>query len=286
MKAIVQIKYGGPEVLGIQDVEKPSPNGNEVLIKIHAAGVTAADSMMRAGKPKYGRLFLGLRGPKHKTPGTGFSGVVEAVGPEVTRFAEGDELFGEIVFGSGTYAEYVAVPEDGVIAKKPTHYSFDEAAAVSDGPLTSINFLKDVTSVVPGQRVLINGASGSLGSAAVQLAKHFGAHVTGVCSTANIELVKSLGADEVIDYTQQDFTRSSEQWGCHLRHCGQKLLRPRQTGSHFRGCLSLAGPVAALAAAHDGDVDWGTEESEVRRHRYEGHTRTPGTPLRGGPNHQ
>jgi len=212
MKAVVQTKYGGPEVLSVQYVEKPSPNGNEVLIKIHAAGVTAADSMMRAGKPKYGRLFLGLRGPKHKTPGTGFAGIVESVGPEVTRFAEGDELFGEIVFGSGTYAEYVAVPEDGVIAKKPTHYSFEEAAAVSDGPLTSINFLKDVTSVVPGQRVLINGASGSLGSAAVQLAKHFGAHVTGVCSTANIELVKSLGADEVIDYTQQDFTRSSEQW--------------------------------------------------------------------------
>jgi NADPH:quinone reductase-like Zn-dependent oxidoreductase len=286
MKAIVQIKYGGPEVLGIQDVEKPSPNGNEVLIKIHAAGVTAADSMMRAGKPKYGRLFLGLRGPKHKTPGTGFSGVVEAVGPEVTRFAEGDELFGEIVFGSGTYAEYVAVPEDGVIAKKPTHYSFDEAAAVSDGPLTSINFLKDVTSVVPGQRVLINGASGSLGSAAVQLAKHFGAHVTGVCSTANIELVKSLGADEVIDYTQQDFTRSSEQWDVIYDTVGKSSFGRAQTGSHFRGCLSLAGPVAALAAAHDGDVDWGTEESEVRRHRYEGHTRTPGTPLRGGPNHQ
>lgn len=208
MKAIVSVSYGGPEVLQLQMVNKPIPKDHEVRIKIHAASVTRAETMMRTGYPLLGRLFLGLTKPKNAISGTGFAGEVDAIGAKVSWFKKGDQVFGESLQHFGTYAEYVCVEEEGIIIQKPENISYEEAAVVGDGPITSWNFLQKVTQIQPGQRILINGASGSLGTAAVQLAKHFGAIVTGVCSARNIEMVKSLGADEVIDYAKMDFTKN------------------------------------------------------------------------------
>lgn len=210
MKAIVATGYGDPGVLQLQQVEKPQPKDNEVLIALRASSATTADSMMRTGTPYFGRLFTGLRRPKHPIPGTGFAGVVEMVGKDVTSLKPGDRVFGETTLGFSTNAEYVAVPENGVILPMPETMSFEEATAFCDGHLTSFNFLREIAGVQAGQKVLINGASGSLGTAAVQLAKYFGAEVTGVCSTRNVGLVKSLGADHVIDYTREDFTNNGK----------------------------------------------------------------------------
>lgn len=210
MKTIITTKYGSPEVLKLTEVTKPIPKANEILIQIKASSVTAADGMMRKGKPYYGRLFLGLTKPKNPVPGTGFSGIVASTGKEVSAFSIGDAVFGEIVLGPGTNCEYVCVPEDGVVLRKPKNISFAQAAPVCDGALTSMSFLKNIAKMKSGQKLLINGASGSLGSAAVQLAKILGAEVTGVCSTANIDLVKSFGADHVIDYTNTDFTNQGK----------------------------------------------------------------------------
>lgn len=207
MKAIVATGYGSPEVLQLQNVAKPFAAKNEVLVKVYATTATRADGMMRTGKPYFGRLITGLLKPKHPIPGTGFAGVVEATGDQVTSFKTGDRVFGETTLGFSTNAEYVSVPENGVMLKMPDNMSFAEAAAYCDGHLTSLNFLKEVAGIKPGQRVLINGASGSLGTAAVQLAKYFGAEVVGVTSTKNTGLVKSLGADMVLDYTKVDFTK-------------------------------------------------------------------------------
>lgn len=210
MKAIVCTKYGSPDVLELREVEKPTPKDNEVLIKVYAASVTAADGMMREGTPFYGRLFIGLTKPNNPITGTGFAGVIEAIGKEVRLFQEGDSVFGETGIGFSTNAEYVCLPEDGVLAKLPNNMTYEEAAPVCDGALTSWSFLKDIGKIQSGQKVLINGASGSLGSAAVQIAKYFGAEVTGVCSTTNLEMVKSLGAEKVIDYTKEDFTKNGQ----------------------------------------------------------------------------
>ena len=210
MKAVVCTKYGAPEVLQFKEEEKPIPKANEVLVRILASSVTAADGMMRKGTSYFGRLFIGLFKPKNPISGTGFSGVVEGIGKNVTSFCIDDLVFGESVFGSGTNAGYLCITEDGVLALKPNNITHEEAAPICDGALTSLNFLKDVAKTKVGQKVLINGASGSLGTAAIQLAKYFGAEVTGVCSTGNIALVKSLGADFVMDYTQKDFTNNGE----------------------------------------------------------------------------
>ena len=212
MKTIITTKYGSPDVLKVIEAVKPIPKEDEILIKIKASSVTAADSMMRKGKPYYGRLFIGLTKPKNPVPGTGFAGIIESIGKEVKSFKIGEAVFGEIVLGPGTNCEYVCVPENGVVLSKPSNISFEEAAPVCDGALTSMSFLKDIANVKPGQKILINGASGSLGSAAVQLAKEFGAEVTGVCSRSNIDLVKEFGADYVIDYTKIDFTKESKHY--------------------------------------------------------------------------
>ena len=210
MKTIITSKYGSPDVLKVTESLKPIPKVNEILIKIKASSVTTADSMMRKGKPYYGRLFLGLTKPKNPVPGTGFSGIIEGKGKEVNIFNIGEAVFGEIVLGPGTNCEYVCVPQDGVVLSKPDNISFEEAAPICDGALTSMSFLKDIAKIKPGQKVLINGASGSLGIAAVQLAKIFGAEVTAVCSTSNLNLVKEFGADHTIDYTKIDFTNQTE----------------------------------------------------------------------------
>ena len=210
MKAIISTKYGGPEILKLKEVEKPSPKDNEVRVKIYATSVTKAETMMRTGKPYLGRLIMGFSKPKNPISGTSFAGVIESVGKDVSLFKLGDNVFGESIDSFGTYAEFVCVLEDGMIAELPNTMTFEEAAGTCDGALTSMNFLTKVVQIEKGQKVLINGASGSLGTAAVQLAKHFGAEVTGVCSTSNIAMVKSLGADNVIDYTKLDFTKTGQ----------------------------------------------------------------------------
>jgi NADPH2:quinone reductase len=210
MKAIVYTHYGPPEVLQLQEVQKPVPEANQVLIKVHATSVTAADCLVRRGEPAWGKLILGLRGPRRKIIGTELAGEIEAVGREVTRFRPGDQVYGFTGFGLAAYAEYTCMPEKGSLGIKPTNLTYAEAAAAVDGATTALFFLRDKACIQRGDSVLINGASGSIGTYAVQLARHLGAEVTGVCSSRNVELVRSLGADHVIDYTKEDFTQNRE----------------------------------------------------------------------------
>jgi NADPH:quinone reductase-like Zn-dependent oxidoreductase len=212
MKAITYQSYGQPDVLQLSDLPKPTPKANEVLIKIHATVVTAADTTFRRGSDWMARSFTGLRQPKFPVLGDVLAGEIEAVGPAVTKFKPGDQVYGASSADFGAYAEYKCLPEDGPLALKPDNLSYEEAVAVCDGVLTALPFLRDAGQIQAGQKVLINGASGSVGSAGVQLAKYFGAEVTGVCSTSNVALVKSLGADHVIDYTKTDFTQSGQQY--------------------------------------------------------------------------
>lgn len=225
MKAIVYKKYGPPDVVALAEVPKPTAKDREVLIRIHATTVTTGDWRARSltlpvGFGLMGRLVFGVFGPRKRILGTELAGEVEAVGKAVTRFKAGDQVFAFPGAGYGCHAEYRTMAEDGLIARKPANLSFEEAAALSFGGTTALIFLQGKGGIRRGDKVLIVGASGGVGTAAVQIAKHFGARVTGVCSTTNLELVRSIGADRVIDYTKADFATDGETYDIILDTTG------------------------------------------------------------------
>jgi NADPH:quinone reductase-like Zn-dependent oxidoreductase len=235
MRAVICDRYGPPDILRIEEVERPVPKEDEVLVRIHASTVNRSDAHNRAGRPLVSRLFHGLRRPKRRIPGSEFAGVVAEVGAAVTEFDVGDGVFGVYPFfevREGAQAEFMCIPESAPVAHIPKGMGFDEAAAVPDGAILALGCLRRVD-LRKGQRILIYGASGSIGTAAVQWARYFDAHVTAVCNTKNLELVRSLGADEMIDYTQADFTKNGKTYdvildavGKHSFWRSRRSLRP------------------------------------------------------------
>ena len=231
MKAVVYTEYGPPDVLHLEEVAKPIPTDDEVLVRVYASSVNPAEWHYMQGAPYVMRMETGLRKPKNSRLGVDFAGVVEAVGKNVTQFRQGDEVFGGKL---GAFAEYISVREGRAVVQKPTNVTFEEAAAVPTAAITALQGLRDMGGLQPGQKALINGASGGVGTFAVQIAKALGAEVTGVCSTRNVDLVRSLGADRVVDYTREDFTQSDQRYDLLLDVSGsrswsacRRVLKPK-----------------------------------------------------------
>ncbi len=222
MRAVVYDRYGPPEVLRVEEVERPVPKQDEILVRVHATTVNRTDCGWRSAKPFFARYFIGLLRPKRKILGMELAGEVEAVGAVVTEFEVGDPVFG--VTGFGAHADFVCIRESAAVVHKPTGITFEEAAAVSDGACTALSCLRR-GGLQKGQEILVNGASGSIGTAAVQLAKHFGCDVTAVCNTKNVELVRSLGANEVVDYTKEDFTKNGKAYDVIFDAVGKHSFR-------------------------------------------------------------
>lgn len=250
MKAAIVTRYGGPEVFEIRDVPAPVPGDHEVLVRVHASSVCFGDRMIRQG-PLIVRLMNGLRRPKTSILGCDLAGTVVAVGKSVTRFAPGDLVFGSRGDKFGAYAEFACVAEDGFLAKKPANMTMEEAATIFVGAVCSLHFLRKAR-IQPGERVLVHGASGSLGTFAVQLARHYGAHVTAVCGRSNIDLVSSLGADAVIDYTKEEFTRDGPRYDVICDVMGKagfpRSLRALKPGGRYL-LVGFPGGVFAIVAA-------------------------------------
>jgi NADPH:quinone reductase-like Zn-dependent oxidoreductase len=248
MKAVVYTDYGPPDVLEVREIKKPAPNDDQVLVKVHAAAVNPLDWHFIRGTPYVMRLMIGgLRKPKEPQVGVDYAGTVEAVGKNVTQFKPGDAVFGN---RTGAFAEYLCARADRAIALKPANITFEQAAAVPVAAITALQGLRDKGKVQPGQKVLINGASGGVGTFAVQIAKSYGAEVTGVCSTRNVDLVRSLGADHVIDYKKEDFTKSGERYDVILDNVGTQPL------SGFRRVLKPNGICVIIGGGGPNDGKW------------------------------
>ena len=237
MQAIVHSRYGPPDALEVRDIEKPAISDDAVLVRVHAAAVGKGDWLTVRGLPYVARMRYGLPKPKHPVPGFDVAGRVEAVGPNVAQLRPGDAVFG---WCDGSFAEYASVPE-GQLALKPGNLTFEQAAAVPISGFAALQALRDTGGVQPGQTVVVIGASGGVGSFAVQLAKAFGAEVTGVCSTKSLEMVRSIGADHVIDYTQQDFTRTGKRYDLILEMAGNRALADLRRALTPKGTLVLVG---------------------------------------------
>jgi NADPH:quinone reductase-like Zn-dependent oxidoreductase len=238
MKAIVYRCYGSPDVLELEDIAKPVPADNEVLVKVHAASVNPLDWHYMRGSPYIMRLSSGLGAPGDASLGVDFAGTVESTGGNVKQFKPGDEVFGGT---SGAFAEYVTVGEDRALVLKPANMTFEQAASVPVAAITALQALRDKGKIKPGQKVLINGASGGVGTFAVQIAKSFGADVTGVCSTRNVEMVRSIGADQVIDYTQEDYTKSGQHYDLIIDNVGNHSLLENRRALNPDGIFVIIG---------------------------------------------
>jgi NADPH:quinone reductase-like Zn-dependent oxidoreductase len=246
MRAIVCTRYGAPDVLQLKDVPKPTPKANEVLIRVRAAVVGPSDCAFRKGEPFIVRLIYGLNRPRLATQGVEFAGEVEAVGAAVTHFRPGDAVMGMSVDRFGAHGEYLCLPETKPLVHKPAHLSFEESVSIIDGPTTALIFLRDKARVQPGQRVLVNGASGAVGAAAVQLARHLGAEVTGVASTPNQAMVKGLGAHHVIDYTREDFARSGQTYDVIFDAVGKRSFGQVRQALTARGAYLTTVPTPGI----------------------------------------
>jgi NADPH:quinone reductase-like Zn-dependent oxidoreductase len=238
MKAIVYRCYGSPDVLEFEDLEKPSPADDEVLVKVRAASVNPLDWHYMRGSPYIMRLMSGLGSPNDTRLGVDFAGTVEAVGSKVNRFKPGDEVFGG---RNGAFAEYVTVPADRALVLKPGNVTFEQAASVPIAAVTALQALRDKGKMKPGQKVLVNGASGGVGTFAVQIAKSFGAEVTGVCSTRNVEMVRSIGADHVFDYTREDYTESGQKFDLIIDNVGNHSLLANRRALNPEGIFVIVG---------------------------------------------
>jgi NADPH:quinone reductase-like Zn-dependent oxidoreductase len=250
MKAIRYYAYGSPDVLQLQDIDMPAVNDNDVLVRVRAASVNPLDWHFMRGAPYLSRAIVGLSGPRTHGLGGDMAGCVEAVGKNVTKFQPGDEVFGgrgvALVERSAAFAEYVSIHEDGMVLKKPVNLTFEQAASVPVAAVTALQALRDKGRVQPGHRVLVNGAAGGVGTFAVQIAKALGAEVTGVCSTGNAEMVRSIGADQVIDYTKEDFTRTGQRYDVLIDLVGNRTLTESRRVLAPKGVLVGGAPQKGL----------------------------------------